>query len=71
MVDAHTSPGGLQVGSVLPVTDADTVAAITVAVLEAWPKPSAAVAPEPVNVRWRFSQRRWRDRSIPRRTWGA
>ena len=60
----------VQVGSISPVPDDDVIAAITVAVLEAWPKPSAEAPPEPVNVRWRFGQRRWRDRSVPRKTWG-
>lgn len=70
MAEAETVVSRVQVGAISPVPDADVVAAITVAVLEAWPKPSAEVSPEPVNVSWRFSQRRWRGRSIPRQTWG-
>lgn len=50
--------------------DPDLVAAITIAVLEAWPKPSAAIGPEAPNVAWRFSQRRWRARPVPRQNWG-
>lgn len=50
--------------------DEDLVAAITVAVLEAWPKQSGAKPVNPIDVRWRFSQRRWRRRPIPLRNWG-
>ena len=48
----------------------DLVAAVTIAVLEAWPEPTAAAEPSPPNVSWRFGQRRWRDRQIPRQSWG-
>lgn len=56
---------------VSPVPTGDVLAAITVALDEAWPKPSSAA---PVifdrGTEWRFGERRWRDRQIPRRTWG-
>ncbi len=71
MTNADTLASHVRVGSISPVPDDDVIAAITVAVLEAWPKPSAVSPPEPADVRWRFSQRRWRDRSVPRRAWGG
>lgn len=61
----------VSVGDISPMPDPEMVAAITVAVLEAWPKPSHATSPEPIDVRWRFGQRRWTDRTTPRRTWGV
>lgn len=69
---AAESEGALvTVGEISPAPAPEMVAAITVAVLEAWPKPSRATPPEPIDVRWRFGQRRWTDRTTPRRTWGV
>ena len=47
------------------------VAIITTALSEAWPQPVAASpTAAPIDTAWRFGQRRWRPRQIPRRTWG-
>lgn len=54
-----------------PVPDDDVLAAITLALDEAWPKPTIAGIVVPLTGSdWRFGERRWRDRQIPRRTWG-
>ncbi len=50
--------------------DPDVVAAIAIAVHEAWPKPAAVTPPVEPNTSWRFGQRNWRHRQVPRRTWG-
>ena len=67
--EAPASP--VRVAGISPTPDADVVAAITVAVLEAWPKQSASAPPPAPDVHWRFGQRRWQERSVPRRTWGV
>lgn len=60
-----------RISDISPVPDDDVVAAITAALNEVWPLPHAKSVPvEPPNVSWRFGQRRWQDRPIPRRTWG-
>lgn len=61
----------VHIAGIRPEPDADIVAAITVAVLEVWPKPSAAQPPEEPDTDWRFADRRWHSRSVPRRTWGV
>ncbi|MDW3177115.1 MAG: hypothetical protein R8J94_07005 [Acidimicrobiia bacterium] len=60
-----------RISDISPVPDDDVVAAITAALHEVWPQPTAVSAPlELPNASWRFGQRRWQDRQIPRRTWG-
>ncbi len=59
---------GMVAGSA--TVDPDVVAAITIAVHEAWPKPAAVTSPAEPNTSWRFGQRNWRHRQVPRRTWG-
>lgn len=71
-VDAE-SVGGFRfrIADISPTPDDEVIAAITTALHEVWPRPSAAsVGAEAPNVSWRFGQRRWRDRQIPLRTWG-
>ncbi len=78
MSDATTETEGqtaaevrFRVSDVSPVPTDDVLAAITAALNEVWPHPVAASAPtESPNISWRFGQRRWQDRQIPRRTWG-
>jgi len=61
-----------RISDISPVPDDDVLAVITAALNEAWPQPSAA--PTTVvsagDTQWRFGQRRWRARQIPRQTWG-
>lgn len=61
-----------QISNISPVPDDDVIAAITAALHEAWPAPASAT-PQPLapDTSWRFGQRRWHDRQIPRRTWGV
>ena len=61
----------IRVSGISPEPDPDVVAAVTIALLEAWPKPSMSAPTEAPNTVWRFGQRRWHDRAVPRRTWGA
>ena len=61
----------VRVAGISPMPGDDVVAAITVAVLEAWPKPQVSTSPPPTDVRWRFGQRRWHDRAVPRQTWSS
>ncbi len=72
MSEDAPAPFRFRIADISPVPDDDVVAAITAALNEAWPQPVAASAP--VNTgddsRWRFGQRRWRARQIPRQTWG-
>ena len=66
-----SEPFRFRIADISPVPDDDVLAAITAALAEAWPQPSAAVAPvAPADSDWRFGQRRWRERQIPRQTWG-
>lgn len=71
--DTENVPGFLfQIADISPVPDDEVIAAITAALHEAWPAPASA-APQPLapDTSWRFGQRRWHDRQIPRRTWGV
>lgn len=78
MSDAFTETEGetaegfrFKISDVSPVPGDDVLAAITAALNEVWPQPVAASGPvEAPNIAWRFGQRRWQDRQIPRRTWG-
>lgn len=73
VVDDDVSDGfRFRIADISPVPDDDVVAAIAAALNEVWPRPVAAVSTptEPPNLSWRFGQRRWNDRQIPRRTWG-
>ena len=66
-------PFRFRITDISPVPSDDVVAAITAALYEAWPQPvatSAAKLASPVDAQWRFGQRRWRARQIPRQTWG-
>lgn len=71
-VEGETNTGfRFRISDISPIPDDDVVAAITAALNEVWPQPIAPSGPiEPPNVSWRFGQRRWQDRQIPRRTWG-
>ncbi len=71
-VDGETDAGfRFRISDISPIPDDDVVAAITAALNEVWPQPITASRPvEPPNVSWRFGERRWHDREIPRRTWG-
>jgi len=60
-----------RIADIHPVPDDETLAVITAALQQAWPVPVAVAAPTaPVQDNWRFGQRRWRERAIPRQTWG-
>lgn len=60
-----------RIADISPVPDDDVVAAITAALHEAWPQPAAPpTGLTTIDSQWRFSQRRWRGRQIPRQTWG-
>jgi hypothetical protein len=60
-----------RIANISPTPSKDVVAAITAALNEAWPQPVTIASAVPASdVNWRFGQRRWRDRQIPRQTWG-
>ena len=72
-VDAEPAvPSLFRITDIHPVPDDETLAAITAALHEAWPKPVAATSggATAVQSNWRFGRRRWRERAIPRQTWG-
>ena len=67
------APFRFRIADITPVPNDDVVAAVTAALNEAWPQPSAAPTAavlSPSDSQWRFGQRRWRARQIPRQTWG-
>jgi hypothetical protein len=64
-------PFRFRIADISPTPSNDIVAAVTAALNEAWPQPvTIASAVPPGDVNWRFGERRWRDRQIPRQTWG-
>lgn len=64
-------PFRFRIADISPTPSDDVVAAITAALNEAWPQPVAIAAVVPASdISWRFGERRWRDRQIPRQTWG-
>ena len=66
------TPTRFQIADISPAPDDEIVAAITMALHEAWPQVTTAPQqPEVPNAAWRFGDRRWRERQIPRRTWGS
>ena len=63
-------PFHFRIADISPTPDDDVLAAITAALTEAWPRPTTAVPSLTIDTAWRFGQRRWQARQIPRRTWG-
>lgn len=64
-------PFRFRIADISPTPSDDVVAAITAALNEAWPQPVAIASVVPASdISWRFGERRWRDRQIPRQTWG-
>lgn len=59
-----------RIADISPAPSDDVLAAITAALTESWPRPSAAPPVAIIDTNWRFGQRRWRGRQIPRQTWG-
>ncbi len=71
-VEVTTETFRFRIADITPVPEDDVLAAITAALNEAWPQPSAApiTGLTALDSHWRFGQRRWRGRQIPRQTWG-
>lgn len=70
-VDEVSNGFRFRIADISPIPDDEVLAAITAALNEVWPRPVPAPARvQQSNVSWRFGERRWKDRQIPRRTWG-
>ena len=70
-VTEEPEPFHFRIADISPTPDDETLAVITMALTEAWPRPSTAAATSiTIDTDWRFGRRRWRARQIPRRTWG-
>jgi len=70
--DESAMPFRFRIADISPVPDDDVVAAITAALHEVWPVPVSATPQQLVpDIAWRFGQRRWVSRQIPRKTWGS
>ena len=68
---SEAEPFRFRIADISPTPNDDVVAAITAALNEAWPHPVVVAAVVPLSdTNWRFGQRRWRERQIPRQTWG-